>query len=1132
MLQLVLGRSGRGKTHYIYHRLAETAAHGRPGILLVPEQYSFESERALLSRLGMRDAASVQVLSFTRMAERVFAELGGLNAPRMDDATRTLLMSRALEQVADQLTLYRRHVTDTACIGAMLSLLSECKQCAVTPALLTETAGHLEDGTLRRKTEELSLIFSAYQALAEQSYLDPLDDLTLLAEKLPESRLLRGAAVFVDGFKGFTAQEMGVLEVILGLADELTVALCTDTLTDTEEGFGLFSSVTRTANRLQELAKRRLVPVAKPVILEENHRVCCEPLRVLEDNCFAPLPEVYEEEAPQVTVTACGDIYDECAYVARTIRRLLREQGGRCREYAVVARNLPDYQGILENALAGEGIPCYMDRRENVLTDPLIAAVLSALRCAVGSLETDELLRLMKTGMVGFSAHSAALVENYVFVWQIGGESWKNEWKGNPAGWDIRADKEADKKLAYLNLLRRRLMSPLLSLRRSLEGQIDGEAFATAIYRYLMQVRADRMVRLQAARLRAAGEPVLAQRQARMWEVLMEMLDRFAAALGSSRSSASRWAELFDLVAGETDLGDIPQGLDAVQIGSADRIRFSAPETVFMLGVNEGVFPAYPQTGSLISDAERRRLIELGVPMADTGDLQAVEERFFAYAALSAPSRRLYVSYLQGNTAGETFVPSAVVTMLDTVLPRHQKGYALRQDGTDIESAADAFSRLTAAACSPTVGASLRAALAEQPAYARRLAVADAMAEHRPAAFRDAGAAARFFGDDMRLSPSRVEQYHRCRFAYFCRYGLGVQAPRPAELDSARFGTLIHYVMEQLLPEYVKQGLTNVTREAVNADAAFTVQRYVEEQMGAMQERTSRFDRLLKRLCDTAGNLLWRVILELRQSRFVPVDYELGVGIPNGTTGEMVPATVLTLPDGARVRVVGVVDRVDVCREGETAYVRVVDYKTGAKEFRLSEVVEGINVQMLIYLFSLWQNGGPRYGTVTPAGVLYLPSKQPVIRVERCADEETVEKERLRSMRMNGLLLDDPAILRAMEPEAAGLFIPARLDKAGRPARGSSVASLAQLGRLKKKIETLLTDMAASLRRGDVAALPLRTEKNTACDHCDFRAVCGHEPNDPVRFLLKTDNQAVWEELERETGSAAASIQLSQDSPQ
>lgn len=1113
MLQLVLGRSGMGKTYALLDRLEQNVASERRQIWLVPEQYSFESERAILQRLGQRRAAQVEVLSFTRLAQRVFDEVGGVSGLRMDDATRVLLMSRAIEQVADHLTLYRRHVADADYLSAMIALLEECKQCTVTAELLSQTALQLEEGTLRRKTEELSLIFAAYEALTADSYLDPLDDLTRLAERLPDSGMVKQADVYVDAFKGFTEQEMQVLSALMASAASMTVTLCTDTLTDEEEGLGLFSAVTRTANRLQELARRRFVTVKKPLVLTENHRAQHEALRRLEEDFFSPCPSAYDEPTDAVTVTACGDIYDECAYIARTVRRLLREEGARCRDMAVAVRNLQDYRGVLDVALEKEGIACYMDQRDPVLNDPLIAAVTTALRCATGRWETERLLRLMKTGVLGFAPNTIGKVENYVFLWQIDGNLWKEPWTQHPDGWDLRADEATDRRLSYLNLLRRRLMAPLTELRASLGARTSGRNFARAIYRYLTRIRVSRVVRLQVKRLAAAGEHTLSRRQERIWDVLMELLDRFSAALGDTELSTERLTELFVLVASKTDMGDIPRGLDAVQVGDAGRMRFSSPKIVFAAGANEGVFPAGVSVGGLISDGERRRLTELGLPMTDSGAYTAAEERFFAYTAVTAPSERLFISYLKGNAQGEIFVPSTLVQAAKAVLPHCREEQAFCADGSGIESAEEAFSYVAAYGDRGTVGASLAAVLKEKPAYHERLQQVKAFACHEAAAFRDAAVARRFFGDNMVLSPSKVDQYHQCRFAYFCRYGLKVKELRPATLDSARFGSLVHYVMQKLLPVYVEQGVATVTREQVAADAALTVQWFVEEQMGTPPQQTARFEQMLKRLVRNCENLLWRVVQELRQSRFVPTDYELGIGIPDEQTGEMVPSTVLTLPDGAKVRVAGVVDRVDVYHTEDTAYVRVVDYKTGAKEFRLSDVVEGINVQMLIYLFSLWQNGGPRYGTVTPAGVLYLPSKQPVVRVERNTDEAALEQERIRTMKMNGLLLDDPAIIRAMENEAAGVFIPAKLGKNGEVSKASSVASLEQLGLLKKKIERLLCDMAQTLRDGDVAALPLAGAVD-GCAYCEYRAVCGHEPHDPVRYLGKTDAETVLKMLE------------------
>lgn len=1110
MLQLILGRSGSGKTQTVYDELAARARAGEEGLLLVvPEQFSFESERALLRRLGEQEVARVQVLSFTRMADVVARECGGFSGRLMDEVTRMLLMRRALNEVADRLMLYRRHAVRADYVQAVLDMVAECKQYAVTPRQLEETAAALPQGTLRQKLRELACIQEAYEALTADSYVDPADALTRLVQQLPESRFARGAAVFVDGFKGFTEQELRVVELLMRRTAHTTVTLCTDTL-DARDDYALFAPVTRTATRFLGMAQDNGVDVAQPRYLLHNHRAAHPALEVLERGCFSSDAAEYEGATDAVTLAPCTDRWSECRTVARELRRLLRSGGWRCRDIAVTARDLRDYDGILDVALEEAGIPFYLDRREDVRTEPLMALAQSALRCVAGGWRGEELLQMMKTGLLGFSTPSIARVENYMYMWKLNGRRLREEWTANPQGLSVKADDATRQALAHLNRLRRRLVAPLRRLEEALAGRVSGLVFARSMYRYLTDAQVPRLVRLQARRLRAAGDPAAAERMERMWDLMMTLLDRFGTALRTTEATAPEFNELFALAAQTVDVGSLPQGLDAVQIGGAERMRFSAPRAVWILGANEGVFPAYPATGGLLSDRERQALSEAGITLSDTGDRQAVEERLFAYFALAAPSERLYVSYLNGATEEGVLPPSALVEGVRRLVPQ-----CAELSGTEMpESPADAFERLSERFGEPTgEQAALRAHFAADPVYAGRLAAMERAAEDRPAAFEDPAVARAFFGDRMTLSASQVESFYRCRFAYFCRYGLRVQAPRPAELGGLEFGNLAHYVMQTVLPRYTAEGWEAVTRARVTADTAHAVDAYIEEYMGGTADKEARFLAQAVRLRRIVCALLWQVVSELRQSRFVPVDYELPVGMEDG-----VPATVLTLPDGARVRVVGKIDRVDVYHAGDTAYVRVVDYKTGSKEFRLSEVVEGLNLQMLLYIFSLWDNGTARYGgQVTPAGVLYLPARLPVVKVTPGDDEAGRERERIRAMRMSGLLLDNPEILAAMEADGAGLFIPARLDKDGHPeSRASSVASLAQFGRLKRRAESLLCDMAVALRAGEVAAVPVGDSgKADACAYCDYRAVCGREAEGPVREIRKVSPADVWRELEQ-----------------
>ncbi len=1108
MLHLILGRSGSGKTFTVRQELCRLAKEGLASrcICLVPEQFSFETERALLRELGPRDASAVRVYSFSRLAEMVQKELGGCAGRLMDDATRVLLMSEALTQVGDRLTVYRRRAAGEAQVQSMLRFVQECKQGGITPAALEAAAGETE-GALQGKLRDLSLVLGAYEALGAQAYVDPQDALSSLYERLPESGLVRDTLIFADGFKGFTAEELRVLGGLMSEARELTVTLCADTLQQ-EAGTELFATPMQTAAQLLRLAQERQVPAAPVRYLTENHRHRTEGLRYLESAVLRGETAPLEAAAPEVTVTEYSDLYRECVGAAHTLHRLMRE-GFRCRDMAVVVRSPERYRGMLDMVLEQAEIPYYRDAREDIRNDTLTVTLLSALRCLIGNYRAEDVLRLVKTGLLRFSAHTAAQLENYVLLWNVQGAAWKRPWTEHPDGLSVRADAATDRRLAYLNLLRRRIMRPLLQLEQALGAHPTGTVFARALYEYLIRAHVDRMVRFRVLRLEAAGEAALAERADRLWDTVMGLLDRFAAALGPAPGDTAHFTELLAQAAGVTDLGTIPQQLDAVQVGAADRMRFSSPRAVLLLGAEEGVFPAVPSEADLLSDRERQALRALQLPVAEASESRLTEERFFVYAALSAPSERLFVSYSTGGPEGETRTPSVIVQEIRTLLPGHTHG---DPDG-EPEYGEEMFARFSESWREPDVPAvTLRQVLGEHPAYAGRLRRLEQAAVQRERRFETPDAARRLFGDFMTLSPTRVEDFYQCRFRYFCRYGMRAMPPKQADLNALEFGKVLHDIMQRQLPSYVEEGVRQITRARAEEDAARCIRQYVGECMGGLEQKPARFLYLLSRMERFGGQLLWQVVQELRQSRFVPVDYELPLTV-GGEPGSVL-AEVLTLPDGGRVCVVGTVDRVDVYRDGDTSYVRVVDYKTGSKEFRLQEVVEGLNLQMLIYMGTLWQNGGPRYGTVTPAGMLYLPSKLPVVEAEAHADAAELAREQLRCMRMKGLLLDNPAVLEAMEADVAGVFIPAKQTGKGTLTAQSSVASLRQLGLLKQRTEELLREMASALREGEIAAVPTETGGRTACQYCDYRAVCGYEDGDRTREIASRGRAEVLQDLE------------------
>lgn len=1113
MLRLILGRAGTGKTHEVYRRIAEAATAGEERmILLVPEQFSFASERAILHLLGSKNAGRIEIFSFTRLADAVFREYGGLAGTRLDDAGRAVLMSLALEKVKDNLQLYRRQAEKTEMIAALLQTVDELKLSCVSPDALGNAAAEMEEGTAGKKAEELALIFAAYDALVSQSFLDERDVLTRLAETLREHDFFQNRLVFVDSFKGFTAQEMQILSCIISGAKETFITLGTSTLSETENGMGLFSMLKKTGRRLNEEAKKHHVSVAPPIALNQPHRFKNQALEALEAGLFDPCAAAYDGNADCVTLFSAQSIYEECEFTASQIKKQLRESSMRCRDIAVIARNMDEYKPTLIAALEKYDIPFFNDNRRPVDTQPIMALMRYVFEILEWS-GSDSFFHYLKTGLTDLSVEEISLLENYVFTWSLTARQWKTEWSGHPDGFGAAFTCEAEAELERINALRKRVVSPLLELESKI-GDASGDEIAESVFVFLEEISAAAHLRLLAQRFAENGETELASEQGRLWDLLMEILNQMAVTLRGQHVTAKRFGELLNLVISLQSVGNIPQGIDEAAIGSADRIRTSNPRVVFILGANEGAFPRTPESPGLLTDLDRRALAQAGLEISGSLQDEAVEERYIAYSSLCAACESLFVSYSRADLKGGALAPSVIVTQIKELLPSCNCLDTSSVSELDrLEGKKPAFEWMAAHWSERSeLEGGLKSFFYDREEYRARM---DAVARAGRGAILKIDAedlAKELFGKNMSLSASRIEQFYRCRFSYFCRYGLGVQAPRPAELDALQTGTVIHYVLEHLIAKHGGQGLSVVTQQTLEEEISLLLTDYLTECMGGAQDKTARFQYLFSRIAKTLWELVKVLSLEFAQSEFEPVDFELKIDCD----GEVTPY-VLSLPGGGSVAVRGKVDRVDVMRKNGISYVRIIDYKSGVKKFRLSDVLSGLNIQMLVYLFTIMQNGGERYGTMLPAGILYMPAKRPEPSLGRHAGQDEIQKEKIKAVAMNGLVLDDPLVVHAMERDGKGIFIPAKITADGNTS--GTVIRLAQMGQLQEKVASLITQMGKLLHCGEIGAVPTASGTSLACDWCEFKSVCGHTEEDAVNRVFDMTHAQALKTLEEENAN-------------
>lgn len=1108
MFQLILGRAGSGKTTRLYGEIDRVTAAGRKAILLVPEQYSFESEKELYHRLGPQRAAHVEVLSFRRLCNSIFRTYGGLAAPPLSDVGRHVLMGIALEEVADRLQVYGRQSGKAAFIGEMVATVSELKTAGVTPEALQAPA-LLEHPALQRKTADIGLIYQTYQSLIQQSYSDGDDDILRALELLEPQAFFGQTTVFIDSFTAFMAGEYKLLAAVLAGAQEVYAAFTCDGLAEREGGLGVFSAARETASRLLRMAGESGRETPSPILLEEDHRHESDALYALERGF---LQRHSQEEVPQdgsVLSVAAADVYEECIGAAASIAADVRERGWRYRDIAVICRDLSPYEVALPRVFQRYGIPYFMDSTIGAQNTPTAAVIAAALACVQTSLATEQVLRFAKCAAVGLPREQVAQLENYCYIWSIERGDWLHPFCNHPDGLREGLDERARTTLEKLNGVREQVTAPLTHLRERLKGA-DGLGFAQAVYELLEEIGAAEHLLSSGGHLPAQEREQYLDTQSSLWDAVMELLQVIAQTVGHRRMETARYAELFALGVSAIQIGVIPQTLDQVIVGMADRIRPGRVKAVYLLGAQSGVFPADSTPVGLFSDSERQQLIHAGIEVSQTAQIQVVREKSYAYLAVAAPSQKLWVSYAASSLQGETATPSVIVSEVQAILGIKPIPAAALDWQDHIVNPDTALAEFSAASRVDDVR---RATLAELTA--RQLAELQPRMEQGSSAdyhMADPRTAKALFGSSMRLSPSQIESFYSCAFAYYCTYGLRLRRREKADFNPMESGNVTHFVLQQLVDRYGGRGLLEVEEEALRREIREIIDRYLASKVQDSSTLPKRFYYLYTRLVDSLVHLIRRLGEEFAQSLFEPIAFEMEIGSP-----DTLPALHLQSPDGVDVYVSGKVDRVDMMeRPDGSRYVRIVDYKTGTKKFALSDVVQGLNMQMLIYLFTIQQNGRGRLEGALPAGVLYMPSSSRYVSGDRHTPAEEVQAAQRKTYRMSGLLLDDVEIIQGMEKEIRGVFIPAKQKKDGGWDAYSSVATLAELGRLSHRIEQNITSMADLLGRGYIPALPIDGGGYRPCDYCRFATVCGREEEHPVRHLESWKNREVFDMIGEE----------------
>lgn len=1158
-IKFILGRAGSGKTHACLEQIRNElrqAPIGAPLILLTPEQASFQMEYELLQQSELKGMLRAQALSFRRLAFRVMQETGGTALVPITDTGKQMLLYKLVHRMADELELFRGSELQSGFIERLNSMLTEWKRYGVTAAQVAELIDELgssagKSDLLAKKLHDLCLLYRMMEQELADKYVDAEDYLSLLVQGLPEAASMKGCKLWVDGFHGMTPTEYEALAALIGYCDEVTIALTLDRHYAADEPLdelNLFYQTAETYQHILRLAEQQNIAVEPPVVLDgQLGRFAASPQLAFIERNFGKrkqyLPQEGENNA--VTLHAAANRRVEVEALARELLQHVRQYGYRWRDMAIMVRNIASYSDYIELIFKQYEIPVFMDQKQKTLYHPFVEFIRAALETTVHGWQYDAVFRLVKTEML--FPHDGSmprewfdLLENYVLAAGINGWKWKDERAWRPLA-TVSLDEEEDtayyisdqakEQLAIALAARGMIVPPLAAFGEKLDAAASIKDMCIALYELLEETGAAYRLEQWSVKEQARGNLLMARTHRQLWANVMSLLDELVELAGDEAASPELFMGMLEAGLDSLQLASIPPSLDGVVVGTMERSRLANVKALFVLGTSDGVLPMRMNEDGILSEEEREQLQQQGVQLAPSARRKLLDERFVIYQVLTKPSERLWLSYPLADEEGKGILPSEIIRQLRYQLPQlklrttavePKLEMELNEQRSFLAHPNTAMTYLIAKLREWQTGAELpplwwdlynwyAARTQYHPKLQALLASLDYDNIEQPLKLETAMG---LYGSNMRMSVSRVERFVSCPFQHFSIYGLRLKERKQYRLAAPDMGQLFHAALGKLASQ-LGASWGRLAQDKVKAEADAIVEELIPRLQSEILLSSERFKYIARKLKEIVMQAAVILGEHAARAEFNPVATEIDFG-PQG----QMPGLKLKLDNGHMIEIVGRIDRVDSAATDEGLLLRVLDYKSSSKALRLSEVIEGLSLQMLTYLDVLLTHGESWLGQkVLPAGVLYFHVHNPLLQVNNGISAEEAGQLMLKRYKMKGLLTADTTVVRMMDTELESGYsqiVPVAVKKDDSFYSNASVVSQQQWEQLRSYVRSKIKHIGEQIQEGVVSIEPYQLGDRTPCQYCDYKAVCQFDPSlegNHYRKLSKAEEDEIWQRL-------------------
>ena len=1150
-LKIIYGRAGTGKSTFCINQIKKKINNSPTNklILLVPEQFTFQTENKVLNAIGERYVLNAEVLSFKRLAHNVFNECGGATRTIMGDAGKSMLIFKVLEDLGDNMTVFKNASRQKGFIDIASKTITEFKKYNVNNEVLDLTINEIEDENLKMKMEELKDVFNEFNSRLHEGYVDEEDQLLLLNEKLDGCSLYDGAEIWIDEFSSFTPNQLSVIGKLLKKAKSVNITLSIDDVNSPKVESDLFVATKNTEKRLMNLIQEEGIAFNGYINLNEDIPYRFKENRELahiERQLYAYPFKQYRGKNNSLRLYRANNNYDEIEFVAKDILRLVREKQYRFKDISVICREVDNYEKVISAIFAEYEIPYYIDKKIDIASNPLIVFINSAVDIISKNWTYESMFKYLKTGLIKEfrGIEGAELIdelENYVLAYGIKGKKWMEEWVNYSSSIlkEEEISEENKQRLERLNDIRETIVTPLDEFNKECKGKKTLKEFATILYEFLdskldIMDTIDKYVEY----FKENDMAIEAKEYSEVRDIFIDVLEQAVDVLGNEVMDLNEFMKVLNIGLSQYEMGLIPVALDQVNIGDITRIKSRGTKALYIIGVNDGVLPSASKEEGILSDNDREILLEKGISLASDTRTKIFEEQFLVYTAFTIAEEYLVVTYPLADFEGKSQRPSIIVHRLKKILPNvkeESEGFKLVNDKYDkISAKIPTLNELMIAIRKNYDGAEIEDYwkyvydwYLREPKWKERIEYVRKGLEYTNLENNISKEKAKKLYEDNKnkisLSVSRLERYAQCPFAYYIQYGLKAKDRKIYEFTAPDLGSFMHEILDEFTNEIKEKDLkwSDLSKENCRNIINSLVDNQVKNNKSSILNSSKRYSYFTDRFKRILTKSVMVISEQMKRSDFEIYKNELAFGFSKD-----VNSIKLDLPSGESFYLNGRIDRVDKLNlDGET-YLRIIDYKTGSKKFDLNKFYNGLQMQLLVYLDALINNSENIVeNQAMPGAILYFRIDDPILKSKGDLTEEEIKSEVLKELKLEGLLLDDVKVVKAMdntlEPGTHSLIIPANMKKAGDLGKNKALITMEQFELLRKYVNEKMVEICQNMIEGKIDIEPCKENKNIVCDYCNYSHICQFDSSledNRYKVIPKKKDEDIWKSINEKVG--------------